>query len=158
MSRPSSCVPSSLSVLLAVSDPAQLARSQPHLPSSKPPASWQPSSLSSAKLSLADPASPTKTLAAVREAVLTLRRRKGMVVDPDDPDSVSAGSFFTNPILDPGAFAALQARVREKLGPDAEPPSWPEADGRVKTSAAWLIERAGFTRGHGDAAISWTGA
>jgi len=67
MSRPSSCVPSSLSVLLAVSDPAQLARSQPHLPSSKPPASWQPSSLSSAKLSLADPASPTKTLAAVRE-------------------------------------------------------------------------------------------
>jgi UDP-N-acetylmuramate dehydrogenase len=42
--------------------------------------------------------------------------------------------------------------VREKLGDDVTPPSWPEADGRVKTSAAWLIERAGFTRGHGDPA------
>jgi UDP-N-acetylmuramate dehydrogenase len=78
-------------------------------------------------------------LADVRTAVLALRRRKGMVIDPADPDSVSAGSFFTNPILEPDAFAALP--------PGA--PAFPEPDGRIKTSAAWLIERAGFGRGHG---------
>ena len=50
-------------------------------------------------------------LADVREAVLALRRAKGMVLDPDDPDTVSAGSFFTNPVLDAAAFAALQARL-----------------------------------------------
>jgi UDP-N-acetylmuramate dehydrogenase len=91
-------------------------------------------------------------LEQVREAVLGLRRRKGMVVDPDDPDSVSAGSFFTNPILDAGAFEALEQRVKERLGPEQQLPRWPEADGRTKTSAAWLIERAGFTKGHGDPA------
>jgi UDP-N-acetylmuramate dehydrogenase len=73
-----------------------------------------------------------------------------MVIDPADPDTVSAGSFFTNPILDAGAFAALEQRVAERLGDGAAPPAFPEADGRVKTSAAWLIERAGFHRGHGD--------
>ena len=81
--------------------------------------------------------------AEVREAVLGLRRGKGMVLDPDDPDSVSAGSFFTNPILTAEAFAALEERADR-------PPRFPEADGRVKTSAAWLIERAGFHRGHGN--------
>jgi UDP-N-acetylmuramate dehydrogenase len=75
-----------------------------------------------------------------REAVLALRRGKGMVVSPDDPDSVSAGSFFTNPILPAHAVAQLPG----------DPPSWPEADGRVKTSAAWLIGRAGFERGYPD--------
>jgi UDP-N-acetylmuramate dehydrogenase len=78
-------------------------------------------------------------LADVREAVLALRRRKGMVIDPADPDSVSAGSFFTNPILAPDAFAALPSGA----------PAYPEPDGRIKTSAAWLIEHAGFGRGHG---------
>ena len=71
----------------------------------------------------------------VREAVLALRRRKGMVIDPADPDSVSAGSFFTNPILD---------------APPDGAPSWPEPDGRAKVSAAWLIEQAGFHKGYGD--------
>jgi UDP-N-acetylmuramate dehydrogenase len=85
-------------------------------------------------------------LADVREAVLGLRRGKGMVLDPGDPDSVSAGSFFTNPILDEDAFAALERRA----GDHGHPPGFPEPDGRVKTSAAWLIERAGFSRGHGD--------
>jgi UDP-N-acetylmuramate dehydrogenase len=84
-------------------------------------------------------------LADVRAAVLELRRGKGMVVDPDDPDSVSAGSFFTNPILSPGEFERLSAAAAPE-----RPPAWPEADGRVKTSAAWLIGRAGFARGHGD--------
>jgi UDP-N-acetylmuramate dehydrogenase len=78
-------------------------------------------------------------LAEVRDAVLRLRRRKGMVLDEDDLDTWSAGSFFTNPVL---ASAAAQA-----LPPGA--PRWPMPDGRVKTSAAWLIEHAGFTRGHG---------
>ena len=89
-------------------------------------------------------------LADVRAAVLALRRGKGMVLDPDDADTVSAGSFFTNPVLDADAFAALQARAAERLGADAPPPAWPEADGQVKTSAAWLIERAGFHRGYGN--------
>jgi UDP-N-acetylmuramate dehydrogenase len=89
-------------------------------------------------------------LADVREAVLALRRGKGMVIDPGDPDTVSAGSFFTNPVLDGDAFAALERRVSRRLGPDARPPAFPDADGHVKTSAAWLIERAGFARGHGD--------
>lgn len=90
-------------------------------------------------------------LEEVRAAVLQLRRGKGMVVDPADPDSVSAGSFFTNPILSQVAFAALQARAAADGAGD--PPSWPEADGRVKTSAAWLIQRAGFERGHGDGRV-----
>jgi len=85
-------------------------------------------------------------LADVREAVLALRRGKGMVLDPADPDTVSAGSFFTNPILEADAFAALEQRAAGH----GRPPGFPEADGRVKTSAAWLIERAGFRRGHGN--------
>jgi len=89
-------------------------------------------------------------LGAVREAVLELRRGKGMVIDPADLDSVSAGSFFTNPVLEGEAFAALERRVAERLGDGVRPPAFPDADGRVKTSAAWLIERAGFERGHGD--------
>jgi UDP-N-acetylmuramate dehydrogenase len=91
----------------------------------------------------------TAPLAAVREAVLDLRRSKGMVIDANDPDSVSAGSFFTNPILDAAEFELLERRVAERLGADVRPPRFPEPDGRVKTSAAWLVERAGFERGHG---------
>ncbi|MGZ4632976.1 MAG: UDP-N-acetylmuramate dehydrogenase, partial [Actinomycetes bacterium] len=59
---------------------------------------------------------------------------------PADHDTWSAGSFFTNPVLGPAEAARLPA----------EAPRWPETDGRVKTSAAWLIEQAGFTRGYGD--------
>ena len=98
------------------------------------------------------PVGGSAPIAAVREAVLDLRRAKGMVLDPADPDTVSAGSFFTNPILDADAFFALEERVRERLGDDARLPRYPEPDGRIKTSAAWLIERAGFARGHGDSA------
>jgi UDP-N-acetylmuramate dehydrogenase len=95
----------------------------------------------------------TAPLDEVREAVLSLRRSKGMVVDPADPDSVSVGSFFTNPILDADAFAALETRAAERLGADARPPRFPEPDGRVKTSAAWVIERAGFGRGYGEGRV-----
>ena len=88
------------------------------------------------------PVGGTAPLADVREAVLALRRRKGMVIDPADPDTVSAGSFFTNPILAPDAISALGSA-----------PAWPEPDGRVKTSAAWLIERSGFHRGYGNGRV-----
>jgi UDP-N-acetylmuramate dehydrogenase len=91
-------------------------------------------------------------LGEVRDAVLALRRGKGMVVDAADPDSDSAGSFVTNPILDRADFAALQRRVVARLGEGTDAPGWPEPDGRVKTSAAWLIERAGFGRGYGSGA------
>ena len=72
-------------------------------------------------------------------AVLELRRRKGMVLDAADHDTWSAGSFFTNPVV---------AADRAARGA----PAWPQPDGRVKTSAAWLIERAGFGKGYGDGA------
>lgn len=78
----------------------------------------------------------TAPLVDVRTAVLELRRAKGMVLDDADHDTWSAGSFFTNPVL-------LQA----DLPPEA--PQWLQADGRLKTSAAWLIEHAGFPRGYG---------
>lgn len=92
-------------------------------------------------------------LGAVRDAVLALRRGKGMVVSDDDPDSVSAGSFFTNPVLAAAAAADLERRVAERLGPEARLPRFPEPDGRVKVSAAWLIEQAGFRRGHGEGPV-----
>lgn len=74
-------------------------------------------------------------LREVRQAVLALRRGKGMVLDPADHDTWSAGSFFTNPVV-----------PAEQL-PDGAP-SWPTGE-RVKTSAAWLIEGAGFGKGYG---------
>lgn len=96
------------------------------------------------------------TLKEARDAVLELRRGKGMVLDAADPDTRSAGSFFTNPVLGPDQLAELQRRVAERLGPDATFPRYPETGDRVKTSAAWLIDRAGFARGHtrGPARIS----
>lgn len=82
---------------------------------------------------------PARDVAA---AVLGLRRGKGMVLDDADPDTWSAGSFFTNPLLDPADAAALPV----------DAPRFPQPDGRVKTSAAWLIERSGFGRGYGQGA------
>ena len=73
-------------------------------------------------------------LAAVRDAVLELRRGKGMVLDPGEPYSRSAGSFFTNPVV-PGDRAVEGC------------PSWPAGEGMVKLSAAWLVQQAGFGRG-----------
>lgn len=90
----------------------------------------------------------------VRAGVLALRAAKGMLLepaaahpfpeavsDPDaSPDTASAGSFFTNPVLEPSAADRLPVTA----------PRWPTPDGRVKVSAAWLIEQAGFPRGYGD--------
>ncbi|MGP3964614.1 UDP-N-acetylmuramate dehydrogenase [Nonomuraea sp. 3N208] len=80
-------------------------------------------------------------LAQAREAVLGLRRGKGMVLDPDDPDTRSAGSFFTNPVLTPAEAAELATRA-----PDH--PRWEMPDGSLKVPAAWLIEQAGFPKGY----------
>lgn len=89
-------------------------------------------------------------LAEAREAVLAQRRQRGMVLDAADHDTWSCGSFFTNPILDAAHFATLQQRAAAVLGSQAAPPpAWPDAAGRVKTSAAWLIDKAGFAKGHG---------
>jgi UDP-N-acetylmuramate dehydrogenase len=74
----------------------------------------------------------------VRDAVLALRRSKGMVLDADDVDTWSAGSFFTNPVLSPEAAAGLPA----------DAPRYPAGDA-IKISAAWLIEHAGFRKGYG---------
>jgi UDP-N-acetylmuramate dehydrogenase len=95
-------------------------------------------------------------LAQVRETVIALRRGKGMVLDASDADTTSAGSFFTNPILTAPEVAALRARVASALGEGVTIPLFPEADHRTKVSAAWLIERAGFTKGYtaGRVAIS----
>ena len=89
-------------------------------------------------------------LGDAREAVLAQRRRRGMVLDPDDHDTWSCGSFFTNPVLSAAEFTELERRAADRLGPDAPaPPRFADPDGNVKTSAAWLIDRAGFGKGHG---------
>jgi UDP-N-acetylmuramate dehydrogenase len=96
-------------------------------------------------------------LADARAAVLALRRGKGMVLDPSDPDSRSAGSFFTNPILDPGQLADVERKAGARSGHPVRVPRYPAPDGQVKISAAWLIEQAGFGRGypaHGRVRIS----
>lgn len=85
-------------------------------------------------------ASPS--LADVRDGVLAIRRTKSMVLDPDDENRRSCGSFFMNPIVGPAEAARVEALAR-----DPAMPRWPERDGRIKLSAAWLIERAGFRRG-----------
>jgi UDP-N-acetylmuramate dehydrogenase len=88
-------------------------------------------------------------LAHVREAVIAIRKRKGMVLDPNDPDTRSDGSFFMNPILTAEQFEQFRARAENA-------PSFPSSDGTVKLSAAWLIEHAGFTKGftHGNVGLS----
>jgi UDP-N-acetylmuramate dehydrogenase len=93
--------------------------------------------------------------ADVRAAVLDLRRKKGMVLDPDDPDTYSVGSFFTNPIVEKDRALDVDEAIKARLGPAISYPAYPvtgpggRADpaGRVKLSAAWLIERAGYTKG-----------
>lgn len=92
----------------------------------------------------------------VRDAVVSLRRARGMVLDPADPDSRSAGSFFTNPMLSEGELARLRRRAKDRLGASIPVPVFPASDGQTKVPAAWLVEQAGFQRGHrmGDAAIS----
>jgi len=86
--------------------------------------------------------------AEARAAVIELRQRKGMVVDPADPDTRSAGSFFLNPVLDATAFAGVEAAARTRCGAGTRVPRYDAGDGLVKVPAAWLIERSGFTKGY----------
>jgi len=97
-------------------------------------------------------------LAAVRSAVLDLRRGKGMVLDPGDPDTRSVGSFFLNPVLDHARFAAVERVAEAAAGPGTRVPSFPAGDGLVKIPAAWLIEQAGFRKGYAGPGASGVGA
>jgi UDP-N-acetylmuramate dehydrogenase len=102
--------------------------------------------------SLGVPEGGTAPIAEVRERVISLRRGKGMVVDPSDPDSRSAGSFFMNPIVGADVVSAIEAQ----LPVGTVMPTFAAPAGQVKLSAGWLIERAGFTKGfaRGRVAIS----
>ncbi len=93
-------------------------------------------------LGLDSGAAESAELPKIRDAVLALRRSKGMVLDPADPDTVSSGSFFTNPVLDDVTYAALVERA------GAPVPAFREPSGH-KVPAAWLISRAGFPKGYG---------
>jgi UDP-N-acetylmuramate dehydrogenase len=82
------------------------------------------------------------SLAEVRASVLEIRRSKSMLLDPDDPNRRSCGSFFLNPIVSPEELQRIEA-----CAGDPAMPRWTQPDGRTKLAAGWLIERAGFTRG-----------
>jgi UDP-N-acetylmuramate dehydrogenase len=83
----------------------------------------------------------------VRAAVIKIRSRKGMVLNPGDPDTHSAGSFFFNPVITAAEFAAVEAAAAARG--IAQVPRYPAAGGLVKVPAAWLIERSGFAKGYG---------
>lgn len=89
----------------------------------------------------------TPTLSDVRDAVLSIRRRKGMVLDPSDPDTRSVGSFFMNPVVSADRHASL---VLAAAGPV---PGFVLPEGQVKIPAAWLIEQSGFERGYESGAV-----
>jgi UDP-N-acetylmuramate dehydrogenase len=97
-------------------------------------------------------AAPTST---IRDTVLRLRRAKGMVVDGNDPESASAGSFFVNPVVDDDGLRDVEKRARDAglIGDGETMPRFAMADGRWKLSAGWMIERAGFPKGFGDGAV-----
>jgi UDP-N-acetylmuramate dehydrogenase len=94
--------------------------------------------------------STSPSLGMAREAVRGIRAQKAMLIAPDDPDCRSAGSFFKNPVITPGAFARIKeiARERNLIGAAEQVPNFPAGDGKLKVPAAWLIERAGFHKGY----------
>jgi UDP-N-acetylmuramate dehydrogenase len=83
----------------------------------------------------------------VRAATIAIRSRKGMVVNPDDPDTRSAGSFFTNPVVTPEDYAVIEKAATDRGA--APVPHFPAAEDMIKVPAAWLIERSGFGKGYG---------
>jgi len=89
------------------------------------------------------------TLADARTAVMGLRRKKSMLITAGDPNRRSVGSFFMNPVLRATEAAAVGARAvaAGEIAAAGEMPSWPAGGGRIKLSAAWLIERAGWPKG-----------
>jgi len=99
------------------------------------------------------PSKALPSLAEVRAAVLDIRRKKGMLIVPGDPDCRSAGSFFKNPILSAAQFKDVSERATAQ---GLEIPSYPALDAQHKISAAWLVENSGFSKGYelGAAGIS----
>jgi len=91
---------------------------------------------------------PAPSLAEVATVVREIRRSKGMLILPGDPDCRSAGSFFKNPVIDAEAMARVIAAAE-----GFEVPHWATGEGRVKLPAAWLVERAGFVKGYGDGRV-----
>jgi len=83
----------------------------------------------------------------VRAAVIKIRSRKGMVLNPGDPDTRSAGSFFTNPVISAGEFAGVETAAAAREA--GQVPRYPAGGGLVKVPAAWLIEHSGFAKGYG---------
>jgi UDP-N-acetylmuramate dehydrogenase len=90
--------------------------------------------------------SGSPALRTVREAVLALRRKKSMVLDPNDPNTKSVGSFFMNPVVPVSLFDEMQLRW-QRSGAVDRIPMFPSGD-RVKIPAAWLVEKAGFHKGY----------
>ncbi len=115
-----------------------------------PPARPRYGELSRALDQLALEQGRAPSLAEVRQTVLRLRRGKGMVVDPSERDSRSAGSFFVNPTLPEANLEPLRQRARQAglLSGDDDLPHFAAHTGARKVAAAWLIERAGFAKGH----------
>jgi UDP-N-acetylmuramate dehydrogenase len=101
----------------------------------------------------AERAIASPSLAQVREAVLSIRLSKGMVVTEDNPERYSAGSFFKNPVVPVTALDTIAVAARVGA---AEVPRYPAGDGSIKLPAAWLMERSGFAKGYrqGAAAVS----
>ncbi|MFY9225997.1 MAG: UDP-N-acetylmuramate dehydrogenase [Blastocatellia bacterium] len=95
------------------------------------------------------------SLLQTRQAVINIRRKKAMVVDENDPDSFSVGSFFVNPIIELEKLEVLKEKLRLKNIKET-PPEFLAENGKIKLSAAWLIEKAGFRKGYkkGNVAIS----
>ena len=95
------------------------------------------------------------TSTAVREAVMALRRAKSMVLDPEDANARSAGSYFLNPVLPGPQLAAVRERW-DAVGEQTDMPAYDEAGGNKKIPAAWLVENSGFGKGFrwGEAGIS----
>lgn len=99
-----------------------------------------------ASVPLSSLADGKESLTAVRNVVLSLRKKKSMVIDPNDPNTKSVGSFFMNPIVDSDQLSVI-SKLWKKNGDGTEIPTFPFED-QVKIPAAWLIEKSGFKKGY----------
>lgn len=98
------------------------------------------------KVPLANLADGTESLSAVRNIVLSLRKKKSMVIDPNDPNSRSVGSFFLNPIVDNNTLSNVLVQWKS-IGDGTSVPTFPFGELK-KIPAAWLIEKSGFKKGY----------
>ncbi|MFO0592744.1 MAG: UDP-N-acetylmuramate dehydrogenase [Polyangiaceae bacterium] len=106
-----------------------------------------------AELTRALAENPKPTLAEVRHAVIALRRSKSMVLDLEDENHRSAGSFFTNPIVDDATLSRAREAATSVLREGESMPEFAAGPGRTKLAAGWLIERAGFRKGTSDGKV-----